>query len=66
MLMPDIKEKLSSIVGSEDLIEDREVLSSFSSGGMVEGGEPALVVRPSSTPGALRGSVMVNRVPSPT
>ena len=50
MLTPDIKEKLSAVVGSEDVIEDQKVLSSWSSGGMVEGGEPALVVRPSSTP----------------
>ncbi len=49
MIAPELKQKLSAIVGAEDVTEDEGVLSSWRSGGAVAGGEPAALVRPSST-----------------
>ncbi|MBC7231592.1 MAG: FAD-binding oxidoreductase [Actinobacteria bacterium] len=49
MLAPEIKQKLASIVGADDVSEDEAALSAYRSGGAVEGGKPLLLVRPSST-----------------
>ncbi len=49
MIARDIREKLSAIVGAEDVSEDEALLSTWRAGGAVEGGKPLLAVRPSST-----------------
>lgn len=44
-----ILEKLSSVVGDENVIIEEEILSTYRWGGAVEGGEPLALVRPGST-----------------
>jgi len=45
----EIKDKLSAIVGEENLSTDPERLSSYREAGTTGGGEPLLLVRPAST-----------------